>query len=513
MIMSKFLSFTGLATAYLNSDKAPETIEFSQSNGLQTSVEGLANAAALEYDLSTDKSVAEHVADYEKMTKNRLLNGELLQQFDDMANAFARKIYDGITNLKQIKKDVVCLSDDIMKRYHQYVGEDPVVSAYAGEHGKASLSMPAVDWSLMNKISERVTIARVHDKIDHEDNATITDSMIRLAINRLPGVSDERTCEPVGDLKKEKVERIIDLVFSSVKDKCTKAEVANVVKSALYLTPDHLRHAAGSITAFVDGRSVNKINDYMNQVRLGDLILSNITDDVTDVSAANRQRINHNIDLIKEINNMIAYVAMYYRNTVWKDAIMVPGPMVNSDNMEQFQAKGGSLESLVLYHNYIYKETGVPSAGVTVQFALESIGQASEEYKLEAARQAATCEERKKQYLRDAFVNSSLEYLNCHKDKFSPQFASNNLVAYVGSVYDSVMLEAPLENRLYDMILNSCYINSMERNLYHRLNVAYIKHASSTETLTDEMCDRIDVSVYADMIAEYLVDKGILISK
>ena len=63
------------------------------------------------------------------------------------------------------------------------------------------------------------------------------------------------------------------------------------------------------------------------------------------------------------------------------------------------------------------------------------------------------------------------------------------------------------------MILNSCYINSMERNLYHRLNVAYIKHASSTETLTDEMCDRIDVSVYADMIAEYLVDKGILISK
>ena len=76
-----------------------------------------------------------------------------------------------------------------------------------------------------------------------------------------------------------------------------------------------------------------------------------------------------------------------------------------------------------------------------------------------------------------------------------------------------VLLEAPLENRLYDMILNSCYINSMERNLYHRLNQAYLKHANSTEALTDEMCDRIDVSVYADMIAEYLVDKGILISK
>ena len=511
--MSKLLSFAGLASTYLTSDQAPEKIEFSQSNALQTSVEGLANAASLEYDLTPDKPIAEHVADYEKMMKNRLLNGELLQPFDDMANMFARKLHDGITNLKQIKKDVIHLSEDIMQRYHQYVGEDPVVAAYTGEHGKATLSMPAVDWSLMNKISERVTIARVHEKIDHEDDAPITDSMIHLAINRLPGVSDERGCEPVGDLKKEKVDRIVDLVFSSVKDKCTRDEVANVVKSALYLTPDHLRQAANSITQFADGRSVSKINDYMNQVRLGDLILPHITDEVTDVSAANRQRINHNIDLIKEINNMIAYVAIHYRNTVWKDAILVPGPMINSDNMEQFQQQGGSVESLVLYHNYLYKETGVPSNGISVQFALESIGQVSEEYKLEAARQAATCEERRKQYLRDAFIHSSLEYLNQHKDKFSPQFASNNLVAYVSAIYDSMMLESPLENRLYDMILNSCYINSMERNIYHRLNAAYIKHASSAEALTDEMCDRIDVSVYSDMIAEYLVDKGILIVK
>lgn len=511
--MSKLLSFAGLASTYLNSDQAPEKIEFSQSNALQTSVEGLANAASVEYDLTPNKSVAEHVADYEKMTKNRLLNGELLQPFDDMANMFARKIYDGITNLKQIKRDVTWLTEDIMKKYHQYVSEDPVVSAYTGERNFSTLSMPAVDWSLMNKISERVTIARVHEKIDHEDDAPITDSMIRLAINRLPGVSDDRVCEPVGDLKKEKVDRIIDMVYSSVKDQCTREEVTNVVKSALYLTPDHLRQAANSIAQFADGRTVDKINTYMNQVRLGDLILPHITDDVTDVSAANRQRINHNVELIQEINHMVAYVAIHYRNTVWRDAIMVPGPMVNSDNMDQFQGKGGSLESLVLYHNYLYKETGVPSNGVSVQFALESIGRVSEEYKLEAARQAATCEEHRKQYLRDAFIHSSLEYLNSHKEKFSPQFASNNLVAYVSSVYDSAMLEAPMENRLYDLILNSCFINSMERNIYHRLNAAYIKHANSAEALTDEMCDRIDVSVYSDMIAEYLVDKGILIAK
>lgn len=511
--MSKLLSFAGLASTYLNSEHAPEKIEFSQSNSLQTSVEGLANAAAVEYDLIPNKSVAEHVADYEKMTQNRLLNGDLLKPFDDMANAFARKIHDGVTNLKQIKDDVTWITEDVMKRYHQYVGEDPVLATYTGEHGQAILSMPAVDWSLMSKISERVTIARVHEKIDHEDDVPITDSMISLAISRLPGVNDERNFEPVGDLKKDKVEKIIDTVFSSVKDRCTKEEVANVVKSALFLTSDHLRQAANSITQFADGRTVNRINDYMDQVRLGDLILPHITDEVTDVSAANRQRINRNIEFIQDVNRMLAYVAIHYRNTIWKDAIMVPGPMVNSDNMEQFQAQGGSLESLVLYHNYLYKETGVPSNGITVQFALESIGQATEEYKMEAARQAATCEERKKQYMRDAFINSSLEYLNNHKDKFSVGFASNNLVAYVSAVYDSVLLEVPLESRLYDMILNSCYINSMERNLYQRLNAAYIKHISSAESLTDEAYDRIEVGVYADMIAEYLVDKGILIAQ
>ena len=510
--MSKFTIFAPLANSYLNGDQAPEKIEFTQADVLQSSIEGLANIASIEYDTFQEKSVSEHISDYEKMTKNRLHYGDQFKHFDDMANMFAKKLHDGITNLKKIKRDVTWLSEDVMRRYKQYVAEDPVVSAYTGEQDLSKLTMPAVNWDLLRGVSERVVISKVHEKIGQEDDAQINSSVVYMALNTLPGVSDGRTCEPV-DLKPEKVEKIIDNVYSSVKGKCTRLDVQNVVRSTIFLTSDDLRRAANGLTALAEHRNVENINNVMTTIHCNELILPHITDEVTDVSAAARKKINYNIDLIREITDMASYVVINFRNNVWRDSILLPGPMINSDNADQFFAKGGTVSALVQYYNYAYKDTGVPAVGVGLDFTINSLGKAVSEYKAEAARQAHICEGKKKEFLRSAFINASVEFLQKHQDQLSHTFQASNIVQYVVSVYDSVLTEAPLENRLYDLILDSCYINSMERNLYHRLSQAYLKHAGSTEALTDEMCDHIDVGVYASMISEYLVEKGILITK
>lgn len=510
--MSKFSVYIPLATAYLTGEHTPEKIEFTQADTLQSSVEGLANIASVEFDTFQEKTVAEHVQDYEKMSKNRLHYGDHFKHFDDIANMFAKKLHDGITNLKRVKRDVTKLSANIMHQYRLYVAEDPVVSAYSGDQDTSKLHMRAVDWDMLRGISERVVIAHVHDKIGQEDNAAIDNSIMSMALNTLPGVSDGRTCEPA-DLKPEKVSRIVDAVYSSVKNKFTKDTVQNVVRSTIFLTNEHLRHAASSLTAFAEYRHGTDINQILSMVAANEAILPHITDEVTDVSAATRKKINHNIDLIQEITDMAAYIALHYRNTVWRDAILLPGPMVNSDNMEQFQAKGGTVKDLVQYYNYAYKETGIPSSGVGLDFTIQSLGNVVTEYRTEAARQATICESKKKEFFRSAYINASVEYLQAHRKEFSKGFHNANLAEYAASVYDSMLPETPLENRLYDLILGSCYINSIERNLYHRLSDAYLKQAASTELLTDEMCSHIDVGVYADMISEYLIDKGILVTQ
>ena len=508
--MSKFSTYIPLANAFLTGEHSPKKIEFTQVDTLQSSVEGLANIASVEFDTYQEKSVAEHIQDYEKMSKDRLHYGEHFKHFDDMANMFAKKLHDGITHLKRVKKDVTKLSSEIMRQYRMYVAEDPVVSAYTGDLDPSGLHMQAVDWDMLRGISERVVIAHVHDKIGQEDDAEISNSIMSMALNTLPGVSDGRTCEPA-DLKPDKVSRIVDAVYSSVKNKFSKETVQNVVRSTIFLTKDHLIHAANSLTAFAEYRRGTDINQILSMIAANEAILPHITDEVTDVSAATRKKINHNIDLIHEITTMAAYIAIHYRNTVWRDAILLPGPMVNSDNVEQFQSKGGTIKDLVQYYNYAYKDTGVPSSGIGLEFTLQSLNTATKEYRVEAARQATICESKKKEFLRSAYIHVGVEYLQEHRNEFSKGFQSSNLVKYVASVYDSMLPETPLENRLYDLILDSCYINSIERNLYRRLSDAYLKQAASTELLTDEMCDHIDVGVYADMISEYLVEKGILI--
>ena len=510
--MSKFSTYIPLANAFLTGEHSPKKIEFTQVDTLQSSVEGLANIASVEFDTFKEKSVSEHVQDYEKMARDRLHYGEHFKHFDDMANMFAKKLHDGITNLKRIKRDVSKLSSKIMQQYRMYVAEDPIVAAYTGDQDASRLHMRAVNWDTLRGISERVIIAHIHDKIGQEDNAEISRSIMSMALNTLPGVSDGRTCEPA-DLKPDKVSRIVDAVYSSVKNKFSKDTVQNVVRSTIFLTKNHLAHAANSLSAFAEYRNGTDINQILDMIAANEAILPHITDEVTDVSAATRKKINHNIDLIQEITDMAAYIAIHYRNTVWRDAILLPGPMINSDNMEQFQSRGGTVKDLVQYYNYAYKETGVPSSGVGLEFTMQSLNQVATEYRTEAARQASICESKKKEFFRSAYINVGVEYLQDHQKEFSKEFQNSNLVKYAASVYDSMLPETPLENRLYDLILDSCYINSIERNLYHRLSNAYLKQAASTELLTDEMCNHIDVSVYADMVSEYLIDKGILIAE
>ena len=512
--MKKFSLYAPMAQAYLESNKAPKSIEFTMSDTLQTSVEGLANAAAIDCkDYLGNKTIAQHVADYEQMTKDRLHNGEMLAPFDNLANVFAQKLHDGINNLKQIKQDVQGIVDRTMNIYQDLVALDPVLAAYTGEGNKQSLGMECVNWDIMRDVSERRTIYNVHDRIQYPADGEVNNSTIALAINYLKQQFTEDSFKEAPALTADKVNRIVDTVLGQTSGKIGRDVVTNVVKSALFLNYAAFNQTINSLVAFVNGQTAANINKVMHFVADTKEVTKFISDEALDLSAATRKQVASNIEAIDALADTAAYIVLNYRHNVWRDALIVPGPMVNGDNLEEYQAKGGTIADMVQMYNYTFKETGTPTNGINTNFVIDAVAHAAETYKAEIARNVSVCEDKKQECIRKAFINASLEYLEEHRAMFSKQFNNVNLPKYASAIYDSVQLDVPLESRCYDLILNSCYINSIERNLYNRLNAAYVKQASSTETLTAEMCDRIDVGVYADMIAEYLLDKGILIVK
>lgn len=510
--MKKFSYFAPMAKAYLESDKAPKSIKFTGSGTMQTSVEGLANAAAIECkDYLGNKTINQHVADYEQMTRDRLHNGEMLAPFDDLANKFARTIHDGIKNLRTIKKDVQDLVAKTMSNYQDLIAMDPVLTAYTGEGNTDSLSMESINWNIMKDVSERRVVYTVHDRTGYPADGEVNASTVQLAINNLRQTYTEDSFKAAPALTKEKVDRIVDGIINSVATTCTRDEVVNAVKSALFMNYAVYHQTVNNLAAFAAGNTVANINNVMKFVANTKAINKYITEDILDLGAVTRKQVVSNIEAIDALADAAAYICINYRNSIWKDALVTPGPLVNPDNMDAFKEQGGTVAKLVQMYNYTFKETGAPVSGVSLHYAVDTMARAEEVYKADIARNAAICEQKKQECLRNAFIQTSLEYLNEHRSMFSKQFNETNLPKFTSAIYDSVQLDVPLESRYYDLILNSCYINSIERNLYTRLNNAYVKHAASTETLTAEMCDRIDVRVYADVISEYLIDKGILI--
>ena len=228
-----------------------------------------------------------------------------------------------------------------------------------------------------------------------------------------------------------------------------------------------------------------------------------------DLSSSTIEELGKHIDAMRSISNTMLYIASYYRNIVWKESVLLPGPFSNTDNMNSFMEEGGSQTRLAQHCKKFYSETPIPSKGISGKFIIQSAERLENEFSKEAAKNVAFINAEKKRIERAAFITTSVEYLK--STTLSPKFASrSDLNKYAASVYDS-MVNAPVESRFYKLIINAKHPNSVTSVLYDRIGKAYAEYANKTGKLSKETCEELDTKVYADMISEYLVNQGVLV--
>ena len=485
-------------------------IEFTDSNGLRVIAGYLVDNSDSDVVEANNSGIYQAIQEITDMMHNPEEYHDVFSKFQKISDAFAGKItasYQDLTNIKNVVTKLVASSEQLAK---SRISEDPVLASLEQDTSTITKLKP-VQWKYLSNVNEMALEQKLLHKLGMESIKEGSENYIHgLMIAHLPFGSASKTSEftPI-KLTKGKMVELIDKVSAAVPN-YSKAEVQNMVAHVFHLNRIDCNKAINSIQNLMTGASSSKINQILRFAHSYNSVLPHLSAETLDVAKSTMVGIKERVDAMKEFIDLTTYLCSYYRNHVWRDAIVVPGMLVNTDNWEQFTSadkaiiKKDPTLAIIQYKNRIYEDRDVPVYGIKGQTIIDRCEAIAQEAYATASANTVRCNQQKRAINRDSFIATAGKWLRAQKN-FSKEYSHTNPEAFAASVYDSNREDA-VENMFYTVILNSCYINTLTSKIHGRLRDEYKKAAMAATTLTERDLANIDTKVMADVISDFMVD-------
>lgn len=503
--MRNMKTFGSLLEGLHSTQKGIPAVVMTNNSFLRDTVRGLVSSTLVDADISIE-NVSEAVKEYEALYNNKLENADQFCSLDTIANAFAAKLHTGVETLRKVKDNVTELVETVNNRVVTRLAEDAFLSAFYNIDKHPT--MKEVEWNKLDNINELGVIIKLHDTINLGLEAPVTNEIISLLLNRTPYTDDKSELTSI-TIPEEKTTKIVNALAAQVKG-YSRDYIAGAFQNILELDTHRCIQATNKLKSFANGKDAAEINKMLSLADSYNQILPLMNKNVLDLAESTMVELNKHIDAIQYITNMTIYLCSHYRNTIWKNSVIVPGTLYNPDVMDEYEKQGGNMTQLCHHTNEYHPDGKIPTHGISGQYVIDRAKALSPKIEQRIAVDSQKAEQLKKEITRGEFIYAGVEWLDAHKQYYSPSFYSNDLSKFAAAVYDN-NINAPMTNMFYDLIIQSCYRETIVPEIYKRLTNAYLKHASSSESISQEVCDQIEAAVYADMVSEYLVEQNILI--
>jgi len=509
--MNTLNTLSTLISEKVRNNELPE-ITLTDSNSLRTLVQCLVAGQDTSMTIDrTPKAVYEAMEEFRTVTNDQEQYGEILDVFTRISNAFATRIsnaYKDLTNIRDIVTQLVSKTTTVARNR---IAEDPVLASTEADNVSTTRLKP-IRWDMLEDISEPVLINKLCNKLGIEEIPTGSEKYIQsVLISRLPYQNNHIPELPPVAVTKSKAKDMISAVARCASKKLNKEAVQMAIAHIMSLDEYKCKKAVGSIARFATGESADSINDMLRMVYLYNNVMPYMTRDILGTAASTQDAIDKRVAVMESLIDVTAYLCSTYRNEIWRDAIVVPGMKINTDNWQEFTSAESQIIkknphlAIIQYKNKVYGDNILPLYGIKGEIIAKSCDQIAKEAYAEASNNTLACNRRKKDIFRDAFIQVAGSWLRA-QPKYSAEYLySGRPEHFAASVYDSNRDDA-VENMFYTVIMNSCRVNTLTAKLHNRLRDEYKKLALSAESINDRDIINADTKVLADTINEFLVD-------
>ena len=505
--MSTYTRFGTLLTETVAAGKLPEVL-FADHGDLRNSLSRVADMAYGKDQLD-EKQVLGSVESFSRVISDKFVESKYNEVFHKVSDVFASQLGRSINTLRQTKALVnrMCQVNDryINSRY----AEDIVLSKLTGKD--KPMQLPKVAWRIFDLIDERNVRANVNLSIGQDVNKPITHTYMMQAINKLPFANqyNQVTLNKL-ELDPAHFLVLVDQVQAKLPN-IDHSHINGILQNIFALNESGMRSMVYTATQLANGKDVRNINKYLILACEYVQVINQITPEMLNVANSTLDEYRKHAEVFNQYAETILYIGSYYRNEVWHGSVLLPGGMVNTDTYQEYEAKGGTMSDLVRHHNYFYQKDQVPLKGISGKFVLDSMENIKNNLSEITVKQTDEINKKKRTIARDSFIAVATEYLSNNQKKLDSRFAyRKNISRFAASVYDA-NANLPLETKFYRLLMGSCHINDLVSKIYHRLEDAYTESSEQLGQIAGDDKLKIETKVYADLIAEYLVDSGILV--
>ena len=510
--MNTLNTLSTLISERVRNNELPD-ITLTDNNSLRTILSCLVAGQETAMDIDrSPKAIHDAMLEYSATVRDQEQYGELLNEFQKISNAFSTRLKGAYKDLTQIKDIVTQLVSKTTTTARNRIAEDPVLASTEADN-ISTVKLKPIRWDLIDGVSEPVLINKLCNKLGIEEIPTGSEKYIQsVLIARLPYQDRTNRPElPEVRVSKNKANAMINAVADRVGKRLSKEAVKMTVAHIMSLDEYKCRKAIGSISRFATGESASEVNDMLRMVYMYNTIMPYLTRDVLEVAASTQDAIDKRVAVMESFIDVTAYLCSTYRNQIWKDAVVVPGMKINTDNWQDFTSsesqviKNNPHLAILQYKNKVYGDKNLPLYGIKGETIAMSCDRIAKEAYEEASATTLACNQRKKEIFRDSFIATAGNWLR-HQPKYSMEFLySQEPEKFAASVYDSNRDDA-VENMFYTVIMNSCRINTLTAKLHTRLRDEYKKLALTADSVNERDIINADTKVLADTINEFLVD-------
>ena len=505
---------TTLASAIadmVKNNTLPE-FEFTDARSLRTVAQNLSVAEDAPIDVPADMAgILSVVNQFDAVIKDPFNKG-MLQAFTGISSAFADRIKDAFQNLHDIKEEVTQMTQKVTNRAKSVITADPVLAST--EQDLTALRLKSIRWDLIDHISIPAALGRLNTKYNISPSSIKNPQyQVEDLLANLPMTTVKNTVE-LGKitLPKRKVRDIFNAVHAKLNNKLDRKTVSHSIATILSMDSFDIQRSLSSIRGFYAGENVADVNHLLQMVNVYSQILPKMTPEILDVAKSTQAEIDKRVEILRDYIDTAAVVCNYYRCTNWKDAIVTPGMLINTDNWRNFCAsekrpiKVNPHLAIIQYVNRLYKDQALPVNGIKGEYIDAACENIAKECQDEASANAGRVNSRKKEIFRDAFIDVAFDWLKRNGGYTDSYLYGGQPARYVATIYDTNPDDA-VENMFYTVMMNSQkYNNTLIAAIQKGLRDEYKKATLSAERLTTRDLTNVDVRVLADTIAEFLVD-------
>ena len=446
-------------------------------------------------------------------------NAEVADKLNAVIKAFYDKIKGTTNKINEIRASAKTLAETMEKAKTEYLAKDPYVSTHLNLVN-VSLDYPTWEWSGLKLLGGTTYIQeRIGGHLVSSGVEPPKEFNYRLFVNACETIGSKVSLSPV-EISEESKEKLIDTIVDALGGDLSKEEVSSVV--------DVLTVARSINGVVLDMQRLVGMNpaDLFERVKEYDQFICKyypVTEAISDkrvVLEDSVKGIADNADKLRLLCEFMAYYEAMERETVFRQAILLQGGLLNADTKEEYASAGGTNVMIAHYLRYMYKDDAskIPARGISGKVIIESAAHNEKVVKADISNITNRIAIATTKARCDAFKVVAHRYFINKVDRDSPDATGGEKATAIEDYTMTIAKKIGQRILHHDisfvdaalmLIIESDYKGTFVEQMYNKLGTAYLAKINSVEggNVSDADLQVAGMTVVSEMISSFVVDK------